>query len=86
MMNKLEISKNIFENIKHIDEFGHEFWYARELIPLLEYKKWQKFRELIKKSMEACKNSNNNVHDHFTQVGKMVSIGSKLKEELKIIN
>ena len=42
-MNKLQINNNIFENIKHIDELGREYWLARELMPLLGYSKWQNF-------------------------------------------
>ena len=48
----------IFENIKHIDEYGNEFWNARELMPLLEYKKWENFYKVINKSIIACKTSN----------------------------
>ena len=44
MENKLkEYNKNIFEEIKHIDEEGNEYWYARELQKVLEYKEWRKF-------------------------------------------
>ena len=66
----------MFEDIKHIDEEGNEYWYARELMPLLEYTLWQRFSNAIKKAIENCKNSNNNVMDHFIGTDKMVSIGS----------
>ena len=46
-----EYNKNIFENIKHIDELGNEYWLARELIVLLEYKKMAK----ILKCYRICK-------------------------------
>lgn len=47
-MNNLETySESIFENIKHIDEFGNEYWDARELMPLLEYSKWRIFIRLL---------------------------------------
>ena len=72
-MNTLDLNNTIFENIKHIDD-GNEFWYARELINLFEYSKWQKFKEVINKAIFACKNSNLNISDHFTQVGKMIKI------------
>ena len=75
-MNNLEINNNIFENIKHIDESGHEYWYARELMPLLEYTLWQRFSNVIKKAIENCKNSNYNFLDHFISTDKMVNIGS----------
>ena len=76
-MNNLEKSNVIlFDQIKHIDESGKEFWYARELMPLLEYTLWQRFSNVIKKAIANCENSNNNVLDHFINVDKMVSIGS----------
>ena len=28
-------TNNIFENIKYIDEYGNEYWYARELQKVL---------------------------------------------------
>lgn len=42
-MKKIEnrYTNNIFENIKHIDEYGNEYWYARELSKILEYKDWR---------------------------------------------
>ena len=50
-MNELkECTEKMFEDIKHIDEEGNEYWSARELIPLLEYTLWQRFSSAIKKS------------------------------------
>ena len=42
--------KNIFENIKHIDEYGNEYWYARELSKVLEYKDWRNFLKVLNKA------------------------------------
>ncbi len=70
-MNKLkEYNKTIFEEIKHMDEYGNEFWYARELQKVLEYKKWQKFLNVIENAKFACEQSNFIIDEHFTQVGK----------------
>ena len=73
-----EIDKNnkSFEDIKHIDENGVEFWYARELMPILQYSNWQNFEKIINKAKLSCENSNINVLDHFTDINKMVQIGS----------
>ena len=73
-----EIDKNnkSFEEIKHVDENGVEFWYARELMPILQYSNWQNFEKIINKAKLSCKNSNINVLDHFTDINKMVQIGS----------
>ena len=77
-MTKLENYNNtIFESIKHINEYGSEYWMARELMKALDYKKWQKFINVIENAKNACKQSNFIINDHFTQVGKMVDIGSK---------
>ena len=65
-----------FEDIRHIDEKGVEFWYARELMPILEYSNWQNFEKIVKKAKISCENSDISVLDHFTNVNKMVLIGS----------
>lgn len=70
-------NENIFESIKHIDENGNEYWYARELQIILSYKEWRKFEGVINKAKDACNNSNIEIFDHFVDVDKMVSIDSK---------
>ena len=76
-MNKIKnYNKTVFEEIKHIDDNGNEFWHARELQIALEYKRWDKFINVIENAKIACETSNNIVLDHFSQVGKMVKIGS----------
>ena len=75
-MNELkEYTERLFEDIKHIDENGCEFWYARELQVSLDYKRWQKFLNVIEGAKNACKQSNNLLLEHFTQVGKMIKLG-----------
>ena len=69
-------SEQTFEDIKHINEYGEEFWYARELQSVLEYAKWENFSNVISKAKEACANSGFSVKDHFPDVRKMVEIGS----------
>ena len=75
MKNIENYNKNIFESIKHIDENGNEYWYARELMKVLEYTKWQNFNKVIKLSIITCKANNLNVLEHFTDVSKMIKIG-----------
>ena len=83
-MNELkEYTEKVFEDIKHIDENGNEYWYARELMKVLEYKEWRKFNKVIQKAMEACNGSNYYILDHFVLEDKMVSIGSNTKRNIK---
>ena len=83
-MNELkEYTEKMFEDIKHIDENGNEYWYARELMKVLEYKEWRKLNKVIQKAMEACNGSNYYILDHFVLEDKMVSIGSNTKRNIK---
>ena len=68
-----EVAKNnkSFEDIKHIDENGVEFWYARELQVVLDYKEWRKFENVICKAKQACENSSISVFKHFVDVDKL---------------
>ena len=71
-----EYGKRTFEDIKHIDENGIEYWYARELQLVLDYKEWRKFEGVVQRAMKACKSSDINILDHFVGIDKMVRIGS----------
>ena len=53
-MHKLEINNNIFESIKHIDENSNEYWSARVLQKVLEYKRWDKFDNVIDNTKSTC--------------------------------
>ena len=61
----------VFENIKHSDEYGNEYWLARELMKALEYSKWSNFVSVIKKAKSACELSGKIVYEHFTDAGKL---------------
>lgn len=64
----LSYGESIFENIKHINEYGQEFWYARELQKVLEYTEWRKFKNAISRAMSACERSEIEVSEHFVGV------------------
>ena len=66
-MNEIEnkYTNNIFENIKHTNEYGNEFWYARELQKVLEYKDWRNFKKVIDKAKESCENSGFNMNEQL---------------------
>ena len=77
-----EYSEQTFERIKHINEYGEEYWLARELQPVLEYSQWRRFSDAIERAKLACKNSGFVIEDHFADVGKMVDIGSGAEREI----
>ena len=72
----MRYSDQTFEDIKHIDEDGQEFWYARELQRVLEYAQWRYMKEAVERARLACENSGLNPDNHFAEVRKMVPIGS----------
>ena len=70
MTNIDKYNENVFESIKHIDEVGNEFWYARDLMKVLDYNKWQNFHKVIKDVIIACNNGGNTASDWLTEVSK----------------
>lgn len=84
MSNLRKYSDQTFEEIKHITQDGIELWYARELMPVLEYASWAKFKPVIERAKVACIKSGNVDTDHFAQVGKMVVAGVATKEIVDI--
>ena len=68
-----------FESIKHVRKDGSEFWVARELSNVLKYVQWRNFVKVMDKAMIACKNSGNEVLDHFAEVSKIVEAGATSK-------
>ena len=75
-MNEIkEYTTKLFEDKKHIDEFGSEYWIARELQKVLGYSQWRRFENTISKAKTSCDNSNVSVEDHFANIGKMINLG-----------
>ena len=72
----IKYNEQTFESIKHISENGEEYWLARELMLVLDYKRWDKFLNIIEKAKNACKGSNNILSEHISQVGKMINIAN----------
>ncbi len=82
MSELVKYSEQTFESIKHVNEYGEEYWLARELQLVLEYAQWRRFSDAIERAKLACKNSGFAVEDHFADVGKMVDIGSGAERQI----
>lgn len=75
----------IFESIKKIDDEGVEYWSSRDLWKVLEYTEYRHFLPVIEKAKTACKNSNQNISNHFEDILEMVPIGSGAERQLDSI-
>lgn len=83
-MNKIQkYQAQIFEDIKHIDEYGKEYWFARELMRTLKYSKWQNFEKVIEKAKISCENSGNIINYWFTDISKPITTGKGKTEIIK---
>ena len=82
MSELVKYSEQTFESSNHINEYGEEYWLARELQSVLEYAQWRRFSDAIERAKLACKNSGFAIEDHFADVGKMVDIGSGAEREI----
>lgn len=77
---KNNYTESLFESIRHVNKYGQEFWYARDLQIALGYTEWRNFCKVIEKAKEACRGSNNAVSDHFVDVNKIVNAGATSKD------
>lgn len=72
-----------FEELRRIDESGNEYWSARELFPVLEYSRWEKFRPLVEKAKIACETAGAKASDHFHLEVKMIDLAKGAKREIE---
>lgn len=75
-----------FDAIRHVDDSGNEFWFARELYSLLGYSSWQRFARVLDRAKQACISLNIKVDDHFNNAVKMVGIGSGSERRINDIS
>ena len=78
-----EYSNKSFEDIKHMDENEIEYWYARELQLVLDYKEWRKFENVIKKAIDACENSGISAFEHFVGADKTIQMPKGATKSIK---
>lgn len=72
-----------FESIKHLDDYGNEYWYARELQKALDYKDWRNFEKVIDKAIISANNSISNKDDWVVEVNKPIKTGKGKEENIK---
>ena len=82
MSELVKYSEQTFESIKHVNEYGEEYWLARELQGVLEYARWENFSKAIERAQKACANTGFDAQDHFREVTKMVLLGSGAEREI----
>lgn len=75
----IEYKERTFDEIRHVDEYGQEYWEARELQMTLGYKEWRYFQAVIEKAQIACSQSNNAINLHFGVYTKIVKAGATTK-------
>ncbi len=76
-----EYTSKTFEDIKHIDEHENEFWLARDLQKVLEYKDWRNFKKVVDKAVISAKNSISSEENWVVEINKPIKTG-KGKEEI----
>ncbi len=74
---------NPFDQIKHIDDSGLDYWLARELMPILGYKQWRRFEDTVQRAIVACNNVGNDSKEHFLPT-LAKSTGGRSREDFNL--
>ena len=81
---RVGVIKQQFDVVVHNSEDENvEFWYARELMPLLGYERWENFDKAISRAVESCTSSGIEPLYHFREVTKLITHGKGGKREVK---
>ena len=78
--NQLQTLYKTFDETRR--ENGVEYWYARDLYPLLGYTRWDNFNVALQRAKEACKNAKGSIDDHFLHVQKKTIIGHGIEKSI----
>lgn len=70
----MDLPAKIFEQIKRINEYGSEYWSARELAKILEYQNYRNFEAVLYKAKESCNKARQSVEDHFVDADEMIKL------------
>jgi len=74
MSNLENWQKKKFEDIKHLDGYGGEYWLARELQNVLGYAQWRRFCDVIDRAKISCDLNNQDTKCHFIDVERFVDM------------
>ena len=77
---QLKVLYQTFDDTRR--ENGVEYWYARDLYPLLGYTRWDNFDVALQRAKEACKNAKGSIDDHFLHVQKKTIIGHGIEKNI----
>lgn len=80
--NMLARNPKSFEELRQTNQFGAEYWSARDLQPLLGYTQWRRFEDAIKRAIISCQQSGNDPGHHFAGAGKMIILGKGGEREV----
>ncbi len=80
--NSLARREKSFEELKQINQFGAEYWSARDLQPMLGYNHWRSFENSITKAVTSCEKSGNDPGHHFARARKMIIVGKGGEREV----
>ena len=78
----IELYRRKFDDIRH-EADGIEYWYARELMKLLDYVQWRNFDNAINKAMISCENNGNVAEDHFSRINNTIEVGNGALREVE---
>ena len=81
--NLVSMGSKSFEDLKEVNEYGAEYWSAREIQPLLGYTQWRRFEDAIKRALTSCKQSGNEPSHHFAGASKPIEGG---KGAVQLVN
>ena len=72
-----------FEGLKQTNDFGAEYWSARDLQPLLGYNHWRSFEKAVQKAITSCEQSGNDPGHHLLRVRKPITGGKGAVQEVE---
>lgn len=78
----IELYRKKFDDIRHESD-GIEYWYARELMKLLDYVQWRNFDNAINKAMISCENNGNSISNHFSKINNTIEVGNGARREVE---